>query len=143
MVEKIKLELKDKPLSPIRRPKSFFIRPKIVAIVVFLIFIIFVCWYFWHEVRFLIKAPELKVLQPPADISATVDSFEIVGATDPSAYLTINDEKIYLDKDGNFKFELHLSSGVNIIKVEAKNRFNKTNQIIRRILYEKQNEPAN
>lgn len=137
MIEKTKLELKDKPLLPVRRPRSFFIRPKIVAIAIFSIFIIFVCWYFWHEIRFLVKAPELKVLQPPTDISTAVDSFEIIGITDPTAYLTINNEKVYLDKDGNFKFELYLSLGINIIKVESKNRFNKTNQIIRRILYEK------
>jgi len=133
----MKLELKDKPLEPLERKRFLLITPKRIALFIFVLFLILVGWYFWREICFLVQAPKLEVSQPPTDITATQENFEIIGKTDPSVYLIVNDKEIYIDKEGNFKTEIGLSSGINIIKIEAKNRFNKTNTIIRRIIYEK------
>jgi len=135
-MEKIKLELKDKPLEPLIRKRPLAITPKRIILGLFIVFLISVVWYFWHEVCFLIKAPELKIVQPPTDITVNEDKFEIIGIASPFAYLTIRDQKIYIDKEGNFKAEIELVSGLNTIKIEAKNRFGKTNSIIRRIIFE-------
>lgn len=133
----MKLELKDKPIKPLKRTKSLLITPKKITLVVFILFLILAALYFYREIGFLTKAPKLEVTQPPIDITATEESIEIVGKTDPSAYLTVNAQEVYINKEGNFKTEINLSQGLNIIKIQAKNRFNKTNEIIRRIIYEK------
>ncbi len=135
-MDKIKLELKDKPLEPLVKNRRLAITPKRIILVLFILFLILVCYYFWHEICFVIKAPELNVYQPPADTSVNQGTFEITGKTNSLAYLTINGQEAYVDKEGNFKKEIELSSGVNIIKIEAKNRFGKTNTIIRRIILE-------
>ena len=136
-MQKSKLEVKDEPIEPLRKPKSFLITPRRIALFIFVLFLILVGWYLWREIGFLIKPPSLEVSNPPADITATDEVIEILGRTDPAAYLTVNDEQVYIDKEGRFKVELSLSEGLNIVKIESKNRFNKTSEIIRRILYEK------
>jgi len=134
-MEKIKLELKDKPIEPLVKRRSLAITPKRIIFGLFILFLILVSWYFWHEICYLIKAPELKVYQPPTDIAVNQETFEIIGKTSPMAYLTVKDEEVYIDKQGNFKKEISLTNGLNIIKIEAKNRFGKTNTIIRRIIF--------
>jgi len=137
-MEKIKLELKDKPLEPLVKRRRLAITPKRIILGLFILFLILVVWYFWHEIKFLIKAPELEVYQPPADITINQENFEIIGKTNPVAYLTVNGQEVYIDREGNFKKEIELSAGVNTIKIEAKNRFGKTNTIIRRIIFNNQ-----
>jgi hypothetical protein len=134
-MDKIKLELKDKPLEPLVKRRSLIITPKRIILGIFILFLILVIWYFWHEIGFLIKSPTLEINQPPADITVNQKNFEIIGKTSPVVYLTVNGQETYIDKDGNFKKEIELSPGLNQIKIEAKNRFGKTNAIIRRIIF--------
>ncbi len=136
-MEKIKLELKDRPLEPLVKRRVVTITPKKITWVFSILFLALVIWYFWHEITFLIKAPELKVYQPATDITVNQENFEIIGQTSPVAYLTINGQEVYIDNEGMFKKEISLRDGLNIIKIEAKNRFGKTNTIIRRVIYNK------
>ena len=136
-MRKMKIEIKDRPLLPIKGRKIWMLTPKKLSLILFVIFLLLVLGYFYREVCFLIKAPRLEIIQPPADISTSQPSFELIGKTEPTAFLKINDQEAYIDTAGNFKKELNLSEGLNTIKIEAKNRFNKSNIIIRRIIYEK------
>jgi hypothetical protein len=137
-MQKTKLELKDKPIEPLKRRRPLVITPKRITLVFFILFLVLVGLYFYREIAFLIKTPVLEVIQPSADTTVTQETFEIFGKTDPSAYLTVNHKQVYIDKEGNFQTKIELSEGINIIKVEAKNRFGKTSEIIRRIIYEGQ-----
>lgn len=131
-----KLEVKDKAIRPVRRMRQLVITPKRISLIVFVLFLILVGLYFHREIGFLIKAPALEISQPPFDITVKQETFEIIGKTDPSAYLTVNDKEVYINKEGNFKTEVNLLEGVNVITIQAKNRFDKINEIIRRIIYQ-------
>lgn len=136
-MQKIKLELKDKPLEPLMKKKSLMITPKKIVFFLFVLFFVLVALYFWREICFLVRPPSLEVFQPPADIVVNQEKFEVVGKTTPFAHLTLNGEELYLDKDGGFRKEIALSGGLNTLKIEAKNRFGKTNTIIRKIIFQK------
>jgi hypothetical protein len=56
------------------------------------------------------------------------------GQAEPGVKLTINGQQSYIDKDGNFEQSISLFQGLNIIKVEAVNRFNKSSSQLRRIM---------
>lgn len=143
-MQRTKIEIKDKPLVPIKGRKIWMLTPKKLSLIILIIFLGLVLGYFYREICFLIQAPNLKIIQPPADVSTHQASFEVIGKTESTAFLLINDQEVYLDREGNFKKELNLSEGLNIIKIEARNRFNKNNIIIRRIIYEKtKTVPAN
>lgn len=139
-MRKVKIEIKDKPIVPMKRSKFLLITPKKISLIIFAVFLILVAIYFWRQISFLIKAPKLEIIQPPTDITTTEKNFEIIGKTEPTAYLTIDSQEVYIDKDGNFKFEKNLQEGINTVRIESKNRFNKVNTIIRRIIYEKTND---
>ncbi len=136
-MQKTRIEIKDRPLMPIKGRRGLVITPKKITLIIFVVFLVLVIGYFWREINFLIMPPALEVTQPPADISTNQKTVEIIGKTESTAYLSINDQETYLDHDGNFKTEINLSEGVNTIKIESKNRFNKVNTIIRKIIYEK------
>lgn len=136
-MKRVKLELKDKPIEPLKRGKSLLITPKRIVLFAFILFLILVGLYFWREISFLLKPPSLEVSQPVADMTTNQGVLEILGKTNPAVYLTINNQEVYIDKEGNFKTEIELSEGINLITIQAKNRFGKTNEIIRRIIYEK------
>jgi hypothetical protein len=136
-MHKTKIEIKDKSLISVRGRKSLTITPKRVTLIIFIIFLVLVLGYFWREINFLIRPPKLEITQPPTDISTNQNTIEIIGKTESTAFLLINSQEIYIDKEGNFKTELNLSEGLNTIKIESKNRFNKVNTIIRRIIYNK------
>lgn len=132
-----KLEVKDKAIRPLKRMRQLVITPKRISLIVFVLFLILIGLYFWREIGFLTKAPALEVSQPPTDITIKQETFEIIGTTDSSAYLTVNNKEVYIDKQGEFKTEVNLLEGVNTITIQAKNRFDRTNEIIRRIIYER------
>ena len=136
MIQKAKLEVKDKAIRPLKRMKQLVLTPKRISLIIFVLFLILVGLYFYREIGFLTKAPALEVSQPPFDITIKQETFEIIGKTSLSAYLTVNDKEVYIDKKGNFKTEVNLSQGVNTITIQAKNRFDKINEIIRRIIFE-------
>jgi len=137
-MQKTKIEIKDRPLVPIKAKRVLTITPKKLALIAFIVFLILVLGYFWREISFLVSPPRLEIIQPPADISINQSTIEIIGKTEPTAILTIDGFEVYIDKDGNFKFEKNLIEGVNNIIIESKNRFNKVNTIIRRVIYNKQ-----
>jgi len=134
-MEKIKLELKDKPLAPLMSQKSLLITPKKVILSLFALLLVLAIIYFWKEIGYLIEPPALQISQPREDITVNQEQFEILGKTNPFAVVNIKGEQIYVDKDGNFKKEFTLSMGLNTFQIEAKNRFGKINTIIRRIIY--------
>jgi len=134
-MEKIKLELKDRPLEPLMKKGSLMVTPKKIIVSVFILFLVLVVLYFWKEIGFLLEPPSLQINQPSADITINQEKFEISGKTNPFALVLINGEQVYIDKDGNFKKEISLSAGINTLLVEAKNRFGKTNTLIRRIIF--------
>jgi len=137
-MKKIKLELKDRAIRPIKKARRLVISPKKISSIFFIIFLIAIVWYFSREITFLTAAPDLEINSPFTDLIVSEESFEVIGKTDPTAFLTINDKKIFIEKDGNFNNLINLVAGVNLIKIKAENRFGKTNEIIRRIIYERQ-----
>lgn len=136
-MQKTKIEIKDRPLVPLKAKRFLTITPKRISLIVFILFLILVGIYFWREINFLVMPPKLEVSQPPTDISTSQKQIEIIGKTEPTAILSIDEFGVYIESDGSFKFEKNLSEGINTIKIESKNRFNKVNTIIRRVIYNK------
>ena len=67
------------------------------------------------------ETPSLEIIQPNDDtvISDEKGKIEIIGKTENEAEVLINDHLIVLDKEGNFKYNLNLSTGENKILITA------------------------
>ena len=79
--------------------------------------------YSYLRTRDLVRGVSI-VIYEPLNYSAFVQSaVEIKGKITKSTAVFLNDRKIFLDEEGNFKETVLLSPGYNIVTVRANDRF--------------------
>ena len=120
----------------IKKP-LLIVTPKRLGLVLAIMAIALVFGYFWHQISYLIHPPSIKIAQPVSDLTTQEKSIEISGRTVSDIYLTINGKEVYVDSRGNFSSVIDLRLGLNILKIEAKDRFGKTNTVIRKVMVTK------
>lgn len=121
--------------------RYIIITPKILTIFSTLIILSIAGYYLWHQLSSFNSAPYLFISNPIADQSQNEPEIEISGQTEEQASVKINGEDVFVDSDGNFKQIIMLKPGNNVLNIEAVNRFNKTAELTRNIIYEKKPEP--
>lgn len=83
-------------------------------------------YFVWGFYRF-VSTPLLLITSPATLVtSTTAESTEIRGQTDKGSTVLLNGVPLPVDKDGYFTTTLPLSQGVNALRIEATNRFEKT-----------------
>lgn len=99
--------------------KRFRITPTrvLISIIFTLVGIFFV--YLWFQYRFLVGSPLLEIYQPADQLTTTANEIEVVGKTDPEVSLSINNQEIDLDQNGNFSQLIKLSENVNTIVISS------------------------
>jgi hypothetical protein len=110
------------------------ITPKTLAWLVGTIAMVLVVGYLIYQLHFLISPPSLVIFEPAADVIVVSPEVFIKGQTEPGAKLTINNQLTNIDKDGNFEQAVNLNQGLNVVKIEATNRFRKSSSVVRQIM---------
>lgn len=113
-----------------RKGTGFFnrliITPKGLSLIGGAVFVCLTVIYIVWQIISIAKVPFLEI-ESPKDLVVTEKSFvEIIGRTDAGAMISVNNEPVFVDDNGNFKTSLSLSAGSKELVVVAKNRFNKT-----------------
>lgn len=116
-----------------KRP-PFIVTPKKLSLVLGIIAVSLIFGYFWHQLSYLIYPPNIEIAQPASDFTTPEEFLEISGQTKPDVYLTINGKEVYVDNKGFFQSVVSLKLGLNIFKIEARDRFGKTNTVIRKVM---------
>lgn len=120
---------------PFLMARRLVVTPKSVSWSLAAIVIFFIAGYFFYQLHFLLSPPSLVLQEPAQTDFMTSESLAVFkGQTDPGAKLTINGQQSYIDKDGKFEQTIGLTPGLNIISIEATNRFGKTSEAVRRIM---------
>lgn len=102
------------------------------AVVIILILIFF--GYLWFQYRFLVGPPSLEVFKPQDQQKLESNIVEVSGKTIPEAKVTINNQQVEVDKDGNFREELQFSETVAKITITSTSKLNQTARI-ERVVY--------
>ena len=95
---------------------------------------------FFFIVYGLIKAgdfllgPEISIEFPKNGFIFTSSDIEILGQARNISLLYLNGRQIFTDEKGNFKENLLLAKGYNIIEVEARDKFNREIKEIRELV---------
>lgn len=88
--------------------------------------LIAVLLYTGFQTRNLIRGPQITITSPASGSKLAQASVDITGQAQLISRLSLNDNPIFTDQEGNFSQKLLLAPGYNIIKVEAQDRFNRT-----------------
>lgn len=96
-----------------------------LKVTVFLIVTLLLVTFAFFNSRIFIQGPQITVFEPQ-DGSAFEDPFiEIKGQVKNVSLIELDDNPIFIDESGNFNEKLLLSPGISIIKLYARDKFNR------------------
>lgn len=116
------------------------VTPRILTGVFSLCIVTVLGYYFMHQINSFNSKPYLFVDNPVADGVVKDKNLWVSGKTEDDAILKINGQEIVVSAAGDFSQKITLAEGRNLLLVEAKNRFNKTDTKEINIVYEKAQE---
>lgn len=110
----------------------FELTPRTLGWSALIIFVVFIVGYLGYQVHAINKPPSIVITSPKDGDHITSSSVILQGHTDVGSTLTVNDQQIPVDTDGNFKQPISISPGEKVLLFTAKNSFGKqsTKQII-------------
>jgi len=98
-----------------------------------ILLVIFMLFGLYKAKDFLV-GPKI-VIESPLDGQTISNSYlEIRGAAKNVSLLYFNGRQIFTDQNGNFKENLLLARGYNILQIEAKDKFNREVKIKREVV---------
>ncbi len=113
-----------------KRTKFKIGKSMIIIGIVFVLVAIFLLFQY----RGALFNPTLKIDTPKESQSFKTLSIEVSGKTDPDSTLTVENEQITLDRNGNFTKEITVFPGNTTITFTAENRFGRTTVVKRDII---------
>lgn len=122
-------QLQKKPLFKVSRSKKLagrvVITPKRLSVTVGLLFVAVTLGYIIWQVSSINKTPSLAITEPQ-DRQVIKDSVvTVAGTTDPGISLSINNQNVFVDSQGNFKTQVSVDSGPEQLAFVAQNKFGK------------------
>ena len=107
--------------------------------IITLIIIGVIGYFLITEIGNFLLPPTINLVTPSQDISTTSSVISIEGRVSRSKNLTINQQEVYFDKQGNFQKQLNLNTGVNTLEIKATNLSGtKVTKIERKVVYQPQ-----
>ena len=89
----------------------------------FILFGLIIVGYSLFQAWKLISGPIIDIYTPQNGATYNQTLIEIDGRARNISYINLNDRPIFTDKDGYFKEKLLLSPGLNVIKLDAQDKF--------------------
>lgn len=86
-------------------------------------FFVLIAAYALFQARFLILGPGIAIESPLPESELDAGMILINGRARNISFLSLNDRQIYTDTSGRFEEKLVVQKGINIIKLEGKDRF--------------------
>ncbi len=110
---------------------------KIIKITGMTLVTIIIVGYSIYQTYNLVKGPVLSVSYPTSGMTFDKPLVEIKGFVKNASYITLNDNPIFVNEEGDFSEKLLLSYGHNIFEVEIKDKFERVKQEKLELIYKK------
>lgn len=121
----IKKVVDDDGSRPPIKFSSLVITPKIIIVSTILFLVAFSFIYLYVEVNNFVSKPRLNIIKPVDGMTVTGSSTHVVGIAEKGALVFINDQPVLVNEKGEFSEDIGLKSGLNVINVKARSKFNK------------------
>jgi len=108
--------------------------PKLTFIVGIGVVLFVVLGYLGFQYVKFVSPPELSVDSPKENQIVTTKSVTVFGSTDSDVKITVNNQPVLIDDDGNFSVNIGVSSATKEIDIIATSRSGKINEVKRKIV---------
>lgn len=115
--------------------RSPFITPHRVKVIFTGLLVLVALGYFAYLLYPTLRAPRIELWEPPGNISTHDAELLLQGRVKMGARLTVNQEGVYVDRDGNFSQPMYLASGLNVLEFTAEGKFGKKSRLIRYVVF--------
>jgi len=112
---------------------KFYLTPKGLIISSSVLVGIMALIYIFFQINSVLAPPLLELSEPIDDTKVLGNSIIVAGRAEVGANVQINNQTVLIDRNGQFTENLILSSGLNVIEVVVKNKFNRKSTIVRQI----------
>lgn len=102
-----------------------FITPRVIATTLVGGLVLATFSYIFFQIGRFSRPPVLEIFSPQDDSRVSSAIIDVSGKTNPGVVVTINNEPVAQQVDGQFSQPIQLIEGINTFQVTAKNRFNK------------------
>ncbi|PIZ95828.1 MAG: hypothetical protein COX80_03065 [Candidatus Magasanikbacteria bacterium CG_4_10_14_0_2_um_filter_33_14] len=109
--------------------------PSVLRFVLFSLVIGSLLLFLGSHVNNILTPPDLVVISPENGYISNNNFIDVHGKTNPETQITINEEVIKNDENGNFSQSINLLPGINTFVIEAKNKHGKTTEEVRNVIY--------
>lgn len=101
---------------------------------IILILVIIFLFFGLYRARNFLEGPKIVIESPIDGQVFTTSDIEINGQASNISLLYLNGRQIFTDQNGNFKENLLLAKGYNIIQIKADDKFNREVKIKREVV---------
>jgi len=108
---------------------------KLIQIIITSIILLFLFGYTAYEIQKIIFGPKIENLAPENGSVVSNHLIEVSGIAKNINDISINDRKIFVDEQGNFKEKILLFYGYNPISVKANDKFGRKTEKIIEVIY--------
>jgi len=133
-VVKDKNYIKNLFVKKVSKTHHFLTIPRIIKNSILILVIIVCVGYLGYYINNIITPPELELINLTEDRTITSHVFTIKGKTKKEVDITINNELVLIDGEGNFEKEITLKRGLNVVSVTAQRKYSKKRIIKRNII---------
>lgn len=98
--------------------------------------LIIVLLYAFFNARQLLSGPEIIINSPENGRSFDKPFIEIIGTAKNTSFISMNGRTIYVNENDEFKEKLLLPPGTSIIKIDARDRFERSTEVTLWYTYE-------
>ncbi len=105
-------------------------------IIIGIILVLVIIYLIWRIDDFL-GTPKIQIFSPAADnLIVNSPSIKLSGEVSSRDKLTVNNEEILVEKNGQFQKDFSLQPGINTIEFKAKRFLGKEAKVIRQVIYQ-------
>ena len=110
--------------------------PKIIKNSLIILVILISFSYIGYLFKQVLSPPDFFLYSPNENLITNNQVVPVIGKTESEAYLTINDELVLIDTEGNFSKNVNLKKGINVITIICSKKYGRNQTITRHILLE-------
>ena len=121
--------------APVFAAPKFIFSPKTLVIGSLIAFSFLSVFYLYFQMSSLKRSPRLDIVSPARDLTTNQAVLLLSGTTEPGSSIYLNNQQIVVDAQGEFRENLSLAPGSNLLTIRAVNKFEKVKSATRTIIY--------